>query len=117
MKERMLITGGNPLEGESLQTLVSLFEQKAFPIMFIEKNRMYINFINDAVRLAQESMSAWMPQVDCYRGATVYQAVAFVDADETDTNKIHVLTGITPGVGAEFLNGIHNYLAIVENGK
>lgn len=33
--------------------------------------------------------------------------VTFVDADETDTNKIHVLTGITPGVGAEFLNGIH----------
>ena len=33
--------------------------------------------------------------------------VTFVDADETDVNKIHVLTGITPGVGAEFLNGIH----------
>lgn len=33
--------------------------------------------------------------------------VTFVDADATDTNKIHVLTGITAGVGAEFLNGIH----------
>jgi hypothetical protein len=33
--------------------------------------------------------------------------VTFVGADETDVNKIHVLTGITPGVGAEFLNGIH----------
>lgn len=73
---------GNPLEGESLQTLISLFEQKLFPIMFIEKDRMYINFINDAVRLAQASMSAWMPEIDVYRGKTVYQAVAFVTPEE-----------------------------------
>lgn len=73
---------GNPLEGESLQTLVSLFDEKAFPIMFIEKDRMYINFINDVVRIAQESMSAWMPEIDTYRGNTVYQAVAFVTAEQ-----------------------------------
>ena len=40
------------------------YEQKVFPIMFIEKDRMYINFINEAVRLAQQSMSAWMPEID-----------------------------------------------------
>ncbi len=77
-KDKNLIYG-NPLEGASLRTLVSLFEQKLFPIMFIEKDRMYINFINDAVRLAQESMSAWMPEIDEYRQNTVYQAVAFLD--------------------------------------
>ena len=73
---------GNPLEGDALKTLVALFEQKAFPIMFIEKDRMYINFINDAVRLAQESMSAWLPEIDDYRGNTIYQAVAFVTPEE-----------------------------------
>lgn len=73
---------GNPIEGEPLDRLVSLFNQARFPVMFIEKDRMYINFLNDRVRLAQESMSAWMPQVDRYTGGTVYQAVAFVDPEE-----------------------------------
>lgn len=73
---------GNPLEGQMLARLVELFNQARFPIMFIEKDRMYINFLNERVRLAQESMSAWMPQVDRYRGETVYQAVAFVDSEE-----------------------------------
>ena len=80
-KDKRLLYG-NPLEGPALDTLVTLFNAGRFPIMFIEKDRMYINFLNDRVRMAQESMSAWMPQVDSYRGETVYQAVAFVDADE-----------------------------------
>lgn len=80
-KDKKLIYG-NPLEGHALQTLVTMFEQKLFPIMFIEKDRMYINFINEAVRLAQESMSAWMPEIDSYRGNTVYQAVAFVTPEQ-----------------------------------
>lgn len=75
---------GNPLGGQSLDTLVSFFEQKAFPIMFIEKDRMYINFINDTVRLAQESMSAWMPEIDTFRGNTVYQAVAFITPEQKE---------------------------------
>ena len=80
-KDKKLIYG-NPLEGHALQTLVTMFEKKLFPIMFIEKDRMYINFINEAVRLAQESMSAWMPEIDSYRGNTVYQAVAFVTPEQ-----------------------------------
>ena len=80
-KDKKLIYG-NPLEGHALQTLVTMFEQKLFPIMFIEKDRMYINFINEAVCLAQESMSAWMPEIDSYRGNTVYQAVAFVTPEQ-----------------------------------
>lgn len=73
---------GNPIEGDALDRLVNLFNEARFPLMFIEKDRMYINFLNDRVRLAQESMSAWMPQVDRYTGNTVYQAVAFVDPEE-----------------------------------
>ena len=73
---------GNPIVGSALKKLVASFNQARFPIMFIEKDRMYINFLNDRVRLAQESMSAWMPQVDSYRGETIYQAVAFVSPEE-----------------------------------
>lgn len=80
-RDKQLIYG-NPIEGPALDTLVSIFNVGRFPVMFIEKDRMYINFLNDRVRLAQESMSAWMPEIDSYRGNTVYQAVAFVDADE-----------------------------------
>ena len=75
---------GNPIEGPSLDALVNIFEKKLFPIMFIEQNRMYINFINNTVRLAQESMSAWMPEVDEYRNNTIYQAVAFVTPEQKE---------------------------------
>jgi len=82
---------GNPIEGPSLDALVEIFEQKLFPVMFIEQDRMYINFINDTVRLAQESMSAWMPEVDEYRNNTVYQAVAFVTPEQKE-----MLYGLLP---------------------
>lgn len=82
-KDRKLIYG-NPLDGKALDTLVHLFNEGRFPIMFIEKDRMYINFTNDRVRQAQESMSAWMPEVDTYKGQTVYQAVVFVDAAQKE---------------------------------
>ena len=81
---------GNPLEGAALETLVSIFNSKLFPLMFIEKDRMYINFINDTVRLAQQSMAAWMPQIDTYKGETVYQAVAFVDAQQKAYLQAHL---------------------------
>ena len=75
---------GNPIKGPSMDALVEIFEQKLFPIMFIEQDRMYINYINDTVRLAQASMSAWMPEVDEYRKNTVYQAVAFVTPEQKE---------------------------------
>lgn len=70
---------GNPLTGESLSSLISLFVNHTFPIMLIAQDRMYINFINDRVLLAQEALSAQIPEIDEYRSETVYQAVAFVD--------------------------------------
>lgn len=80
-KDKTLLYG-NPIEGPALDTLVALFNEARFPIMFIEKDRMYINLLSDRVRLAQESMSAWMPEIDSYSGETVYQAVAFVSPEE-----------------------------------
>lgn len=73
---------GNPLEGDQKDILLQMYEDRKFPIMLIEKDKMYINFINERVRLAQESMSAWMPEISPYTGGTIYQAVAFVTPEE-----------------------------------
>lgn len=82
-KDQQLLYG-NPIEADALDRLIALFNEGRFPIMFIEKDRMYINFLNDRVRLAQESMAAWMPEIDRYSGGTVYQAVAFVSPEEKE---------------------------------
>ncbi len=93
------LTFGNAMEGEQKQALVKLFQEKPFPIMLIEKDRMYINYIDDRVLEAQNAMSAWIPQVGSYEGGTVYQAVGFVDPDQKD-----LLTSLLPGCHVTYWN-------------
>lgn len=53
--------------------------------MFIEKNRMYINFIDDNVRLAQETISTAVPEISDYEcGTRVYQFIVYGNRRHTD---------------------------------
>lgn len=69
---------------DKLQTdkLVSLFNEKEIPIKLIGKNGAYINFLNDYVINVQTSTNGPIPEVGEYSGETIYQAVAFVDAEQ-----------------------------------
>lgn len=80
--EHKRLVAGNPLVGEQKDILLQIFEARDTPIMLIEQDKMYINFVNERVRLAQQSVSAWMPQVQPYTGGTIYQAVAFITPEE-----------------------------------
>ncbi|MBE6980846.1 MAG: Cof-type HAD-IIB family hydrolase [Ruminococcaceae bacterium] len=93
------LTFGNAIEGAQKQALVDLFQEKPFPIMLIEKDRMYINYIDERVLEAQNAMSAWIPQVGCYEGGTVYQAVGFVSPDQKE-----LLTRLLPGCHVTYWN-------------
>ncbi len=73
---------GDPITGTQKQTILSVFNQRRIPLMLIEEDRMYINFLNDRVLEAQHSVNAQIPDISDYSGSTVYQAVAFVDPQE-----------------------------------
>jgi len=69
----------NPIIGEDKERIIELFKEKTIPIMLVEKNRMYINFINQHVEQAQQAISTSVPEIDVYTGNEIYQAIAYVE--------------------------------------
>lgn len=86
---------GIPIEGEDKQTLLKIFREKAFPLVLVEQDRMYINYVNQDVELAQEAISTPVPCVGTYGGAPIYQAVAYLPKGEEA-----VLSRLLPGCKA-----------------
>lgn len=68
-----------PFRAPETALLADMFARKEIPIMLIERDRMYINFVNDGVRKTQAEISSPVPQLGEYAGAKIYQAIAFVD--------------------------------------
>lgn len=80
-----------PIDGAGRQRLVELYRQKALPLLLMEEDRTYINFISDRVRRIQREFSAPVPAVGDYEGGKLYQAVAFLTREEEP------LLGALPG--------------------
>lgn len=74
-----------PLSGEIKAGLVKLFVDKTIPLMFIEKDRMYHNFIDQRVIDAYGMLGTSIPKVDKYKGDVLYQACTYKYADEDDS--------------------------------
>lgn len=70
------------IERTDVEKMLSVFEQKKVPIMIIELNKMYINFINDTVRMAQEAISTPVPDIGIYTGDKIYQFIVFGDREQ-----------------------------------
>lgn len=75
---------GNPLEGEALERVIALFDAREVPVVLIERERTYINFVNADVVRAQSDTHTSVPPVGTYEGATVFQAMAYVDEGDTE---------------------------------
>ena len=73
---------GNVMKLRSADSLIHIFQEQRFPILLIEKNRFYINYINDYVLQAHKAVSLRPPMVDSYDGAPIYQAIAYIDTTE-----------------------------------
>lgn len=76
------ILSGNPITGESKERIIRMFSEKAIPIMIVEKENMYINFVNQNVQMAQAAISTPIPDVGAYTGNEIYQAVAYLEKGE-----------------------------------
>ena len=75
------ILSGTPIVGEDRDTILRVFREKSIPLVLVEKNRLYINFINEYVVSAQEAISTPLPTVGEYTGNEIYLAVAYLEKE------------------------------------
>lgn len=75
------ILSENPITGAAKEQILALFREATVPMMLVEKDRLYINFVNPYVESAQEAISTPVPDISDYTGNEIYQVVAFVDRD------------------------------------
>lgn len=80
----------NPITGEAKDCLLRLFAEKQIPIVLVEKDRLYINFVNRQVEIAQHAVSTPIPETGAYTGNPIYLAVAYVDKGSEDTVLRHL---------------------------
>lgn len=80
-KKRQVLFG-KPFEKDTAGKLASIFKSREFPLALVEAKRIYINFVNDTVRKAQESISTPIPEISAYHDQEIYQATVFLKRDE-----------------------------------
>lgn len=73
---------GFPFTEEEQARILALFNEKRYPMQLVEKDNLYINFINDRVREVQADISTSIPPLGQHSGNEVYQALAYVDKAE-----------------------------------
>ncbi len=73
-----------PMDPKTLQSFLAVFREKQIPMMLVEKDKMYINFVNDAVRQAHRDISTPIPEIGEYTGEPVYQVNAYCPASRLE---------------------------------
>lgn len=86
------VISGCPITGSDVEKLIQLFREKTMPVMLVEKDSMYCNFINQSVALAQQAISTEIPDVGVYAGNEIYQAIVYLEK-----GREHILSGWLPG--------------------
>lgn len=73
-----------PITGELKEALLGMFEARKLPVLLVEQDRMYLNFVNDHVIAAQADISSPVPAVDTYSGRELYQVCIYLTESQTD---------------------------------
>ena len=72
-----------PIKGEDGAYLLDAFVNKKFPLAIVEKDRIYINYIDDSVIRAQKSVNIPLLPIKEYQGAPIYQFIGYMNWEET----------------------------------
>ena len=77
------ILHGTPITGETKEFLLRQFSEHRLPIMLVEEDRVYVNFVDDRVVRVQENISSPIPPLGKYTGKDLYQICVYLgEADE-----------------------------------
>ena len=81
------VLSSSALTGADKEQIIRLFEMKEIPILLVEQERMYINFVNKEVKKTQKEISSDVPETGEYAGGEIYQVIAYVGKDKEDAFK------------------------------
>lgn len=84
LNARQEITRSLAIAPQDAEKLISVFRQRNVPVQFVEQDRMYINFVNDAVRFAQKAISTPIPPAGVYTGGVLYQCNVYDNGPVVD---------------------------------
>ncbi len=82
--EKGKILFGNPIVGADKEYLLSVFKNHEKPLIVVEADRLYLNFVNEVVEAAQKAVSIPNPAIEEYSGAEVYQFIAYLTRTEEE---------------------------------
>lgn len=71
----------NEIKGSDKEEMLQIFRRKNLPVMIIEKDRMYINTVNEMVEKAQFEIHTPVPEVEEYKGEKIYQFVVYANGE------------------------------------
>ena len=72
------ILHGIPLKGETKEHLVKLFVENKLPLMFVEEDRLYVNFVDERVTSVHELICSPVPEIQEYSGRELYQVCVYM---------------------------------------
>lgn len=75
----------NPFKGKALDSLLKLFNEKKMPILFVEENKLYINYDSPIVYEATKDIACVQHTVGSYTGNPLYLAVAYITQEEEES--------------------------------
>lgn len=73
-----------PIKGEDAAFLVDCFVNKKITLTIVEKDRVYLNYADEAVKSAMQAVAIDLSPIAEYRGAPVYQFIAYMNREEAD---------------------------------
>ena len=71
-----------PIEKTDTDRMLDIFRKCVIPVMIVEKDRMYINYVNSHVHRVQKAISSPVPVVGTYYGNSVYQFVIYARKED-----------------------------------
>lgn len=71
-----------PLSAEDTARLVEMFAEKKTPIVLLNSEELYINFVNETVIRVQESINTPVPEIGDYQGEKLFGATMFGSVEE-----------------------------------
>lgn len=78
------------INADDAKYLVDAFVAKRLALAIVEKDRTYLNCINETVIKAQESVAIPMLPIDEYHGAPIYQFIGYMGRKETEEFEKHI---------------------------
>lgn len=79
LDQKRQVLSSHPIAARDAAQLIKFFQQRQAPCLLVQKEKMYLNFVNDTVKKVQRAISTPVPDVALYQSGPIYQACVYGD--------------------------------------